>query len=101
MFGLFSLQFTRMAHFLSMTWAAILAVYWLISGAFLSDLYNRYCDELGNECGDVERKFIVLPSMAFFCMVTWVSIILVIAILYAPINAYQASWSIVMYLFVL
>ena len=81
-----------MAHFLSVFWSSILAVYWLISGAFLSNLYERYCDNLERfnaECNDTDEKFILLPCMAFFCMAIWVSYHVVI------VHCYVTVWYIV------
>ena len=65
-----------MAHFLGILWGSILAVYWLITGALLADLYDRYCDDLqasNNQCNDIDKKFILMPTTAFFCMTSWVS----------------------------
>ena len=65
-----------MAHFLGILWGSILAVYWLITGALLADLYDRYCDDIqasNDQCNDIDKKFILMPTTAFFCMTAWVS----------------------------
>ena len=69
------LQFARLAHLLNLTWAIALAIFWLITSALLANLYSRYCDEddTGNDCGDTEEKFIVLPVFGYICMAAWVS----------------------------
>ena len=70
-------QFARLGHFLTLLWAAVLAVYWLITSALLANLYERYCDrrleDVGSECGDNDEKFVVLPIFGFVCMGAWVS----------------------------
>ena len=71
------LQFARLAHLLTLLWAVVFAVYWLITSALLADLYERYCDDiedrLGGECSDNDEKFIVIPVFGFVCMGAWVS----------------------------
>lgn len=70
------LQFARLAHLLTLLWAVVFAVYWLITSALLADLYERYCDNIedaGGECSDDDEKFIVIPVFGFVCMGAWVS----------------------------
>ena len=72
----YSLQFQKCAHFLTLFWAVLLAIYWVIISSMLANLYQRYCDDLedrGSGCDNDDKKFITLPVMGFLCMGTWVS----------------------------
>lgn len=70
------LQFSRLAHLLNLGWAVAFAIYWLITSSLLSDLYERYCDrqdDRGQDCGDIDEKFVIFPVFGFICMSAWVS----------------------------
>ena len=72
----YSLQFKKLAHLLTLIWAVVLAIYWVIISSMLANLYQRYCDDLedrGGECDDDDEKFITLPVIGFLCMGAWVS----------------------------
>ena len=73
------LQFKRLAHLLTLIWAVVLAIYWLITNSMMANLYQRYCDHLeddnndNTECDDDDEKFVTLPVIGFICMGAWVS----------------------------
>ena len=67
-------QFVRLATLFTILWSVLSAAHWLVTGALLSDLYRRYCNDDENEdCDGVDRRFTVLIVMSFACAGGWVS----------------------------
>ena len=65
-------------------WSVLMAAHWLVTGALLSDLYRRYCNNKGDnsdegdeddECNDDDRRFTVLIVMSFVAAGGWVSVL--------------------------
>ena len=68
------IQYVKFVHLITLLWAIALAIYWLISGALLAHLYDKFCDERNDACDGTIQKFILLPVMGFFCMGAWVGL---------------------------
>ncbi|XP_065905153.1 uncharacterized protein [Dysidea avara] len=66
-------MFKRLAHFFSLLFSIIMAVYLLVTSALLANLYTRYCDEIDefSKCEEDERRFLVIPVFGFLTMVGW------------------------------
>ena len=67
-----SVQFKRLAHFLSLFLSIIMTIYLLVTSSLLADLYRRYCDQDFGECGDDERNFLTIPLFGYLTMIGWV-----------------------------
>ena len=69
-----STQYAKLVQLITLMWAVVLAVYWLISAAQLAHLYDTFCEEQNHACNGTIQKFILLPVLGFFCMAAWVSV---------------------------
>ena len=74
-----NLQFKMLALVFSLLLSIIMAIYLLVTSALLTNLYNKYCDydywpyEEVIECGDDEKRFLILPIFGFLTMAGWVN----------------------------
>ena len=76
------LQFARLAHIHTLTWAVMMAVFWCVSGSLLADLFNRFSDRvdlLSESPGEFDRRhrFNVFVVFSFLCMAGWVRMLLI------------------------
>ena len=63
-----------------------MGVMFLITSSMMSSIYEKYCsymedhddnDDYDDQCGKLEKHFLILPILGYFTMVTWVRYLLV------------------------
>lgn len=92
-----SAGFVRLSTMFTILWSVLMAAHWLVTGALLSDLYRRYCNNKGDdggegdeddECNDDDRRFTVLIVMSFVAAGGWVSVLVCVCVYTYSSNYY-------------